>query len=112
MKPSFGDTVRILPSSETDLKTLSGRVGSVYGETTPSVTGVEVVGDCPNDYALNVHFDELAQSFWFAPALVEFVDHKTGSELSLDGVNKKWIRNDSSEWEENSSKKPWWRFWA
>lgn len=112
MKPDFGDTVRVLPSSETDSKMLSGRVGSVYGVTTPSVTEVEVFGACSEDYAVNVHFDELECSYWFAPDLLEFVDHGQGMEMTFDGVDKKWVRNNSGGWDEIITKKPWWRFWS
>jgi hypothetical protein len=84
------------------------------GETTPSVTSVQVIGEIKNDYAINVHFDDLKTSFWFAPELLEFVDHGAGAEITLDGVNKKWTRNASGGWDEENlsqTKKPWWKFW-
>ena len=42
---TFGGNVRILSSPETDERELSGKTGHVYGETTPSVTTVEVIGE-------------------------------------------------------------------
>src|SRR5690349_20344417 len=109
---SFGDNVRVRNSKVTMEKGLAGLKGSVYGETTPSVTGVEVIGELKSDYALNVHFDGLNESFWFTPELLEFLDHGAGAEITLKGVPKKWTRTATGEWkEENTSapKKPWWK---
>jgi hypothetical protein len=75
-------------------------VGQVYGQTTPSVTGVEVIGEMNQDYAVNVHFEELNAEFWFAPELVEFMDHGTGTTITLDGIKKKWVRNKDGGWDE------------
>jgi hypothetical protein len=90
-------------------------VGHVYGQTTPSVTGVEVIGELTSDYAINVFFEDRHESFWFVPALVEFIDHAPGTEITLDGVAKKWVRSESGEGREESlgkkSNKPRWRFW-
>jgi hypothetical protein len=114
--PTFGDSVRIRPSPETESKGLAGLVGNVYGQTTPSVSGVEVIGELTADYAINVFFEDRHESFWFAPALVEFVDRAPGTEITLDGVPKKWVRMETGEWREESaetkSAKPWWRFWT
>ena len=113
---SFGDKVRIRSSPETEPNGVAGLVGQVYGQTTPSVTGVEVVGELESDYAINVFFEDRNESFWFAPSLVEFVDHGPGTEIARDGVPKKWVRTWNGEWREESaetkSSKPWWRFWA
>ena len=96
----FGDNVRVVQTPETEPLGLTGLVGSVYGHTTPSVTGVNVVGGCPDDFAFNVHFDELDVDHWFNPNLLEFVDHGAGAEISLDGVPKKWTRNANGGWDE------------
>jgi hypothetical protein len=40
MPAGFGDNVRIVDCPETQAKGIAGLVGSVFGETTPSVTGV------------------------------------------------------------------------
>ena len=108
---SFGDNVRICPTPETEAKGVAGLHGVVYGETTPSSSGVEVVGIVDADYAVNVYFENLNESFWFSPALVEFVDHGAGQEVTLKGVPKKWVRAASGEWLEQSTMKPWWKFW-
>jgi hypothetical protein len=47
--------------------------GQCYGFTTPSLTRVEVDGSASQDMALNIHFDNGADT-WFAPALVELID--------------------------------------
>jgi hypothetical protein len=31
---------------------------------------------------------------------LEFLDHAPGSEVTLNGINKKWVRLESGEWEE------------
>lgn len=72
--------------------------GQVYGETTPSVTNVEVIGEIKEDYATNVFSNDRNESFWFSPELLGFVDHAPGTEIRLDGVPKKWVRTASGEW--------------
>ena len=108
---TFGDNVRLLSTPETEALGVAGQTGVVYGETTPSVTGVTVIGQLVGDYALNVNFEGRKDTLWFAPQLLEFVDHGAGTEISLDGVPKKFTRNASGEWVESPQKKPWWRFW-
>ena len=105
------DNVRLRPTPETEALGVAGRVGQIYGETTPSSTGVVVIGQLVGDYALNVHFEGRTDTLWFAPELLEFVDHAAGTEIRLDGVPKTWTRSASGEWVEASLKKPWWRFW-
>lgn len=115
---SFGDNVRVLSTPVTQDKGLAGLAGSVFGETTPSVTGVSVIGESKSDYAINVHFESLKQDFWFAPELLELVDHAEGTVITLKGVPKKWTRTKTGEWLEESAespaevkKNPWWKFW-
>ena len=113
--PTLGDNVRIRSSSETESRDLAGLTGQVYGQTTPSVTSVEVIGELTSDYAINVFFADRNESFWFEPTLVEFIDHGPGTEVTIKGVAKKWIRTEAGEWLEESTEtkraKPWWRFW-
>ncbi len=111
---SFGDNVRIRATKETEVAGVAGLEGQVYGETTPSVTGVQVIGSPSNDYAINVHFEERDEAFWFAPELVEFLDHAPGTEIRLEGVEKRWTRSEDGGWQEESlaeERKPWWKFW-
>jgi len=95
---------------------LAGLYGVVHGETTPSLTGVLVIGKVDDDFAINVHFVERGEGFWFASDLVAVVDHAAGTEITLDGVNKKWVRQSDGSWEEvqltaTLTKKKWWKFW-
>lgn len=114
---SFGDNVRIRSTALTRERGLAGLLGNVHGETIPSVTGVEVIGETGEDYAVHVHFEERDEGFWFAPELVGFVDHAAGTEISLEGVAKKWVRSETGEWVESETggakrtKKRWWKFW-
>ena len=49
--PDLGDIVDIVSSPETVAAGFAGRRGTCYGFTTPSVTGVEVVGSSDDDLA-------------------------------------------------------------
>jgi hypothetical protein len=100
---TFGDNVRVVVTPETETMGLAGLKGSVYGHTTPSLNNVEVIGDLTDDFAINVHFDERGESLWFVPQLLEFVDHGAGTEITLDGVPKKWTRNADGGWDESST---------
>lgn len=94
---SFGDRVRIRSQPVTDELGLGNAVGIIHGFTTPSVTGVTVIGHAKGDYALNVFFENRNEGFWFDPALVEFVDHAPGSEMTVG--DKKWIRSAGGDWD-------------
>jgi hypothetical protein len=114
---SFGDRVRIRSTTLTQKLGFADLLGTVHGQTTPSVTGIDVIGQSDEDYAVHVFFEERNEGFWFVPGLIEFVDHAPGSEITLKGVPKKWVRSASGEWKEfgnasqSRSKRPWWRFW-
>ncbi len=112
-QPSFGDNVRVRSTPETVARGVAGRTGQVLGETTPSVTGVQVIGSAAEDYALHVDFDD-AQDLWFAPEVLEFLNHAPGTEIRLAG--KKWTRKADGSWTEEvvaprGRTKPWWRLW-
>jgi hypothetical protein len=94
MAISFGDNVRVATTPLTTALGLSGLTGAVYGETTASVTGVEVVGEVADDYAIDVQLDGRDGSIWFAPELLEFVDHAPGTEIVIG--NRRLIRSDPS----------------
>lgn len=114
MSASFGDNVRIRETKETVAAGVAGLRGQVFGETTPSVTGVDVIGTPAADHALNVHLEERGEAYWFASELVELVDHAPGTEIRLDGVDKRWIRTKDGGWTEESTgrkRRSWWKFW-
>jgi hypothetical protein len=96
----MGDNVLVKSTQVTEKLGLAGLRGQVYGHTTPSVTGVEVVGESPDDFAVNVNLEVRKQAIWFAPTLLDFVDHGAGTEIRIDGVPKKWVRTATGEWQE------------
>lgn len=110
---TFGSKVRIKRTTETEEKGLANKEGDVYGLTTPSIMDFDVIGNLIEDRAINVHFDDLNESFWFAEQLIEHLDSGNGTEIRLDGVDKKWTKGEKGEWiEENTQKdRKWWEFW-
>jgi hypothetical protein len=99
---SFGDKVRIRAATATDAIGTAGQAGIVYGHTTPSVTGVEVIGDAPDDYAIAVMIEGRAESLWFAESLLELVDHQQGTTVEIGG--HRLIRDESGEWHDPNAK--------
>lgn len=86
----------------------------------------EIVGNLKEDFAINVYFDDLNDSFWFAEELIEHLDNGQGTEITLDGIDKKWTKGENGEWIEEdtsptmvknkaeqsqSENKDWWKFW-
>jgi len=114
MFDSFGNKVKIKSTAETTEKGLAGRIGEVFGQTTPSLMDFEVIGKTKKDFAINVHFEELKESFWFDEELLEFLDNGKGAEITLDGIDKKWIKEKDGTWSEENikpiKKGKWWRF--
>jgi hypothetical protein len=95
-----GDIVRILSTSETVAAGYADRTGTCYGFTTPSVTGVEVIGSAVEDDALSIHFDD-GSSTWFVRSLVAFVDVDSGQTMR---IGKKWfVRTPDGDWVESPS---------
>jgi len=125
MFDTFGNKVRIRKTPETEEKRLAGKEGEVYGQTTPSMMDFEIIGDLKRDFAINVHFEDLGDSFWFAEELLEYLDNGQGTVISLDGIEKKWIKGANGEWiekdmsstnekneaDKHADKKSWWKFW-
>ena len=101
--------MQVLSTAETEALGVAGAVGQVYGFTTPSVTGVTVVGQVSNDHAINVHFEGRSETIWFARALLTFVDHGPGTEITIGGSS--FVRMRDGEWTV-PRKRRWWRFWA
>ena len=101
---SFGDRVRIKVTAETVEAGVGGLEGDVYGFTTPSVSGVTVVGGAPDDHALNVWFESLASALWFRPDLLEFLHHNDGSEVRIGNVLA--VRRADGSWFETTVGSP------
>ncbi len=77
-------------------------VGVCYGMTTPSATGVGVIGDTPDDVALNVHFEnDAAADAWFAPDLVLLVDPAVGSRATVG--DRSFVKTAEGEWVSDQS---------
>ncbi len=93
---TIGDKVRIRRTAMTEAMAIAGREGLVDGTTVPSATGIEPIGDTPDDHAVCVYFDHLQIQLWFAPDLVEFVDHSPG--LTVDIGGHKYIRDADGQW--------------
>jgi hypothetical protein len=97
---SFADRVRIKACEETERHGLAGREGQIYGWTTPSTSGVEVIGSGSEDHAVNVHFDDTGETRWFASHLLERIDRGEGTVVSLEGSDFEWVRLADGEWRE------------
>lgn len=123
MFDSFGSKVKIKDSPVTREKGLAGKVGEVYGQTTPSMMDFEIIGTPKDDFAVNVYFDDLQTSYWFDADLLETIDDGQGSVITLDGVDKKWTKGENGQWIEEdttptrnqptiqTTDKKWWEFW-
>ena len=96
----YGDNVRIRRTPETERLGIADTIGNVYGETTPSELKVEVIGELRSDYALHVYFNSLNKSYWFAPEMLEFVDHASGTEVHVHGSPFKSVRQRDGSWKE------------
>jgi hypothetical protein len=96
----YGDNVRIRRSPETERLGIAETIGNVYDETTPSDTNVEVIGQLRSDYALNVYFDSLKKGYWFAPEMLEFVNHAPGTEVHVHGATFKSVRQRDGTWKD------------
>lgn len=76
---SFGDKVAIIAGDCTEALGIVGQTGVVHGFTSPSKTGVKVVGDAIDDYAIAVNLEGKPEALWFAEGLLELVDHQPGT---------------------------------
>jgi hypothetical protein len=92
------DRVRVRSTALTDSLGLAGRVGLVYGQTTPSITGVQGIGDEGNDHGFCIRFEDGDQEVWLASDLVEFVDHAPGSTARIG--QRSHIRDEKGVWHE------------
>jgi hypothetical protein len=102
------DLVRIRRSPETDRLGLSGKLGHVYGFTTPSVlknvsrTPVQFIGELHEDYAESVYFEDTGEHLWFAYQLLEHLDHDPGLEPTIGG--RRLFYTSDGRWEEVAGK--------
>lgn len=94
------DRVRIKLSEETERLRLAGLEGHIYGWTTPSVTGVDVIGAQDDYIAVNVFIEKLDEDFWFAKDLVEVLGPEVGAVFSLDASENEYVRLADGSWKE------------
>lgn len=92
------DNVRVRRTPLTEERGVADCVGQIYGDTTPSVTRVSVIGGDADDRAFNVVIPGRPANLWFAPTLLEFVDHAPGTEMRF-GDNR-LVRLATGEWVE------------
>ena len=95
------DNVRIVQTPDTERLGYAGKLGVCRGFTTPSVTGVEVVGEADDDFALAVRFDDLDSEVWFSVDLVDLVDHAPGTTISV-GDSYSAVRRADGSWKETT----------
>jgi hypothetical protein len=94
---AFGDNVMIIDTEPTRRSGHANLVGVCYGMTTPSATGVHVIGDATDDVALNVHFEAASiPDAWFAPGLVVLVDRGVGSRATVG--DRSFVKSADGEW--------------
>src|SRR5690242_3059337 len=95
------DTVRVLEAPETVAAQVAGLTGVVYGESMPAASGVgPVIGTLQGEWAINVNFEDREGAFWFAPELLELVDHGAGSVFGLDASPVEYVRRADGGWDE------------
>lgn len=90
--------IRIKASPETDRLNLTGRIGGYWGFTTPSASGVDVIGDLTEDFAANVFFEDTGEEFWFAAGVLEFLDHDPSLEATIGG--RRMFYTSDGRWQE------------
>lgn len=66
------------------------------------MTNVHVIGGLESDIAFNVHFEEHdLEDAWFAPDLLEFVDHSAETVISIGDAT--FVRREDGEWDESDA---------
>ncbi len=95
---TMGDNVKMRDTDLTRALGIAGAAGSILGETRPSVSGVDVLGEVADDFAVCVHINTLDLEFWFAADLIEFVDHAPGAKIEIGGTH--FVRDVDGIWHE------------
>ena len=83
---TLGDRARVIETPLTERLGLAGRIGTVYGHTTPSLASTtEVVGESAIDVAVGLLLEgtEDEPVVWIAAELIRFVDHGGASEMTI-----------------------------
>ena len=77
---SFGDNVCVCCTSITEGMGLAGLTGEVRGETTPSATGIEIIGEVKDDLAVNVFIEDRDEDYWFTAMVARCAYWTTASD--------------------------------
>lgn len=83
---------------------LAGRIGTVYGHTTPSLAYTsDIVGASAKDVAVGLWLEgaDTDDVVWIAAELVEFVDHEGATQLTIGGHRLK--RAPDGTWIDDAS---------
>nr|WP_314434702.1 hypothetical protein [uncultured Brevundimonas sp.] len=103
------DAARIRSTPLTDKLGYGGVEGVIFGVTTVSMTGVEVIGEPEDDCALNVDFEGRLAAAWFQPSLVEVIG---SPEMTMTIGNTTLTRSADSDVWIDAAVRPWWKFWV
>ena len=60
------------------------------------MTGVEVIGQLKEDFAVNIFFQARDEAYWL---VLEFVDYAPGAEMTVEGAATKWVRSETGQLE-------------
>jgi hypothetical protein len=93
---TFGDKVRVRATRRTEQEGIAGKTGIVHSFTTPSQTGVEVVGDCTDDYAIAVTIEGSVSAVWLPENVLELVDRQPGTTVQVGSC--RLIRDEQGQW--------------
>ncbi len=96
--------MRVRWNALTESLGLAGRIGRVYGETAPSVTGVDVIGPLTRDMAFDVFFEDDRTNFWISGAYLECVERGAGTEVVVAGTTR--LRPEDGACEDRPSDVP------
>jgi RNase P/RNase MRP subunit p29 len=90
--PQFpiGHRVRVIKVPQTESSGIAGRIGNLAGFTTPSRTGIEILGVAEHDIAFNVTFQNPDDSAWLAPEYLEFIGRTSALEIDIYGKRWSW----------------------
>ena len=75
---------------------VAGQIGIVYGLTTPSQTGVEVIGNSTDDYAIAVTIEGSSSAIWLPENFLEPVDRQLGTTVQIG--SRRLIRDEQGQW--------------
>lgn len=95
---TLGDRARVSTAPATERLGLDGRIGVVYGLTTPSADAgqVEVVGESAMDIAVGVELEGDDHITWIAAELLEFVEHDGAREAQVG--ERRFVRGPDGQW--------------